>query len=196
MSEMGKISKAILGKVRADAEGITKEAENRAREEIERAKKQQEAKLAEQKSRIVEEAREEAARILAQASIKSRQELLAAKTGVIDHIVNRVRKELSGISTDKGSPLSLIREAIDTLAIDKARVYVSPKNRNTMKKLLDKDKELANKVVEIKEFDCLGGAIVEDIEGRMRIDNTYETRLEMLLPRLLPEISKELFEKS
>ncbi|GAI00113.1 unnamed protein product, partial [marine sediment metagenome] len=34
---------------------------------------------------------------------------------------------------------------------------------------------------------------VEDIDGRTRIDNTYETRLEMLLPRLLPEISKELF---
>jgi len=35
--------------------------------------------------------------------------------------------------------------------------------------------------------------MVEDIAGKIRIDNTYDTRLEMLLPRLLPEIGKELF---
>jgi vacuolar-type H+-ATPase subunit E/Vma4 len=40
----------------------------------------------------------------------------------------------------------------------------------------------------------LGGVIAEDVEGKLRIDNTYETRLEMLLPKLLPKISKELFE--
>ena len=34
----------------------------------------------------------------------------------------------------------------------------------------------------------------EDTDGKIRIDNTYDTRLEMLLPRLLPEIGKELFQ--
>jgi len=60
-------------------------------------------------------------------------------------------------------------------------------------KLVGKDKELAAKVAEIKEHSASGGVIIEDVEGRVRIDNTYETRLEMLLPRLLPEIGKELF---
>ena len=62
-----------------------------------------------------------------------------------------------------------------------------------MKKLVEKDKELAGKIVEIREHHGMGGVIVEDIDGKVRIDNTYETRLEMLLPRLLPEIGKELF---
>ncbi len=42
----------------------------------------------------------------------------------------------------------------------------------------------------------LGGVIAENIDGKLRIDNTYETRLEMLLPKLLPEISKVLFERT
>jgi len=193
MRGMERISEAIFDKVKADAENIIKEAETKAQEEIEKAKAQQQARLEEQEGKIIEEAKEEAARILAQASIKARQELLTTKTGVIDQIVNKVRQELSGTSSQRSSPLNLIKEVMATLNLEKVRVYVSPKDITTVKKFLDRDKELAKKIVEIKEFDCVGGAIVEDIEGKIRIDNTYKTRLEMLLPRLLPEISKELF---
>ena len=59
--------------------------------------------------------------------------------------------------------------------------------------LIKPDKQLAGKIAEIKEFDCTGGVIVEDVDGAIRVDNTYDTRLEMLLPKLLPEIGKELF---
>ncbi|GAI43759.1 unnamed protein product [marine sediment metagenome] len=54
----------------------------------------------------------------------------------------------------------------------------------------------ASKIMEIKEFDCAGGVIAENIDGKVSIDNTYETRLEMLLPQIVPEISRELFGSS
>ena len=193
MKEMEKIGEAILDKVRAEAENIIKEAKKKAEKEIEQAKRQQVAKLEEEKGKILEEAREEAVRIAAQASVKARQESSKAKADVINEMLSRVKKELSGISSDKSSLMGLIKEATDVLGIDKGRVYVSPKDISTVQKLLEKDRKLASKIVEIREYDCLGGVIVEDIDGRTRIDNTYETRLEMLLPRLLPEISKELF---
>ena len=193
MKEMEKIGEAILDKVRAEAENIIKEAKKKAEKEIEQAKRQQVAKLEEEKGKILEEAREEAVRIAAQASVKARQESSKAKADVINEMLSRVKKELSGISSDKSSLMGLIKEATDVLGIDKGRVYVSPKDITTVQKLLEKDRKLASKIVEIREYDCLGGVIVEDIDGRTRIDNTYETRLEMLLPRLLPEIGKELF---
>ena len=193
MKEMEKIGEAILDKVRAEAENIIKEAKKKAEKEIEQAKRQQVAKLEEEKGKILQEAREEAVRIAAQASVKARQESSKAKADVINEMLSRVKKELSGISSDKSSLMGLIKEATDVLGIDKGRVYVSPKDITTVQKLLEKDRKLASKIVEIREYDCLGGVIVEDIDGRTRIDNTYETRLEMLLPRLLPEISKELF---
>ena len=139
-------------------------------------------------------AKEEAARILAQASIKARQELLLARTRIIDEIISRVKKTLSGISSDESSPLNLIKEAINALDVDKARIYVSPKDVSMVRNLVARDKKLADRIIEIREFDGTGGIIVEDIDGKTRIDNTYDTRLEMLLPRLLPEISKELFQ--
>jgi len=194
MVGMEKISEAILNKVRAEARDIIKEAGTRAEERVEKAKRQQAAKLEEEKNKLIAAAKEEAARIMAQASINARQELLLARTRIIDEIISQVKKTLSGISSDENSLLSLIEEAINAPGIDKARIYVSPKDVKTARKLVARDKKLADRIIEIREFDGTGGIIAEDIDGKTRVDNTYDTRLEMLLPRLLPEVSKELFQ--
>jgi len=191
---MEKISESVLSKVNEEAQNIIKEAEEKAQEEIEKAKKQREVRFEEERDRMLAEAEEEVARILAQASIKARQQLSSAKADVIAKIIDGARKELSRISSDKSHFLNLLREAMEGLGVDKARIYVSPKDVSTVKKFLKADKEFSGKIVEVRESSCLGGVIAEDAEGKLRIDNTYETRLEMLLPKLLPEISKELFE--
>ena len=193
MKEMEKISEAILSKVRAEAQNIIKDAEEKAREEIAKVERQQNAKLDEEKRMMIERAEKEAARILAQASIRARQELLEAKASIIDEVVNGVKNALSGISSDESSLLNLTKEAINGLGVDKVRIYVSPRDVSAAQTMVRVHGELASKVVEIKEYDCMGGVIAEDIDGKVRIDNTYETRLEMLLPRLLPEVNKELF---
>ncbi len=193
MAKMEKIGEAILGKVKAEAEGIIKEAEGRADQEIEQAEKQHLARLEGKKARMIQEAREEAARIEAQASVKARLELSRAKADVIDEIISKVKEKLSATLGDKSLLVSLVKEAVDALGIDKVRVYVLPKDVKTVKKLLNEDRELAGKIAEVKEYDGAGGVIVEDIEGKVRIDNTYDTRLEMLLPQLLPEMGRELF---
>jgi len=190
---MDKIKGAIISKVKAEASDITNEAEEKAQKEIEKAKRQREAKFEEERGRILAEAGEEAARILAQASIKARQKLSSAKADIIAKIVRAAREELARISSDESHFLNLAREATEGLGAAKVRIYVTPKDVGTVRKLLEADKELSDKIVEVRESNCLGGVIAEDVEGKLRIDNTYETRLEMLLPRLLPEISKKLF---
>ena len=190
---MEKISEAVVGKVKLDAQKTVKEAEEKAQEEIEKAKRQSEIRFAEERGRMLGEAEEEVARILAQASIKARQQLSSAKADAISKIIDGARKELSQVSSDETHFLNLIREAVEGLGADKARIYVSPKDIGNVKRFLEADKELSGKIVEVKEYNCLGGVIAEDIEGKLRIDNTYETRLEMLLPQLLPKISEELF---
>ena len=191
---MEKISEAVVGKVKLDAQNIIREAEEKAQEEIEKAKKQRGVRLEEERGRMLGEAEEEVARILAQASIKARQQLSSAKADAIAKIIDGARKELSRISSDESYFLNLIREAMEGLGVDKGRIYVSSKDVSTVKKFLEADKELSGKILEVRESNCLGGVIAEDVEGKLRIDNTYETRLEMLLPKLLPKISEELFE--
>jgi len=190
---MERISEAVVSKVKLDAQSITKEAEEKAQEEIEKAKKQREVRYKQERVRMLGEAEEEAARILAQASIRARQQISSAKADAIASIIDAARKELPQISSDESYFLGLITEAIAGLGTDKARIYVSARDVGTVKRFLETNKELSDKILEVKETDCLGGVIAEDTEGKLRIDNTYETRLEMLLPKLLPKISNELF---
>jgi V/A-type H+-transporting ATPase subunit E len=193
---MEKISEAVVSKVKLDAQNLIKEAEKKVQEELEKAKKQREAQFEEVRVKMLGEAEEEAARILAQASIKARQQLSSAKADTIAKIIDGAGKELSRTAIDESYFLNLIKEAVEGLRVDKARIYVSPKDVNTVKRVVEADKEFSSKIVEVRDSDCLGGVIAEDVEGKLRIDNTYETRLDMLLPKLLPEISKELFEAS
>lgn len=191
---MENISEAVISKVKVEALDIIKEAEAKAREEREKATKQREVKLHKEKQRLLGEARQEAARIVAQASIKARQELSRAKNAVINKITDRVRQELSQISSNEKYSMTLIQEAVEAIGADKARIYVLPKSVDTTRKLLESNKELANRITEVKEANFTGGIIAESIDGTLRIDNSYESRLEMLLPILLPEINNELFE--
>ncbi len=193
MKGMEKISEAILDKVKVDAQRIIKEAEEKALQEVEKAEKQLESKFEEEKRKAIEEAEREATIILAQASIAARQELSRTKADIIDNIISTVKATLRGTSSDESSLLSLIKEVVEGLDVDKARIYVSPKDISKVQEFLERDKEIASRILEVKEFDCTGGVIAESIDGKFSLDNTYDTRLEMLLPQILPEISQGLF---
>lgn len=190
---MDQINKAILDKVQEEARDIIAEAEAKAAEEIEKAKKQCESRIEEEKRKLISEAEVEADRISAQASIKARQELLKAKSKIIDEIISKVKDTLSKSASSERVLSTLLVESIEHLETDKARIYIASKDKGTVEELVTKSRELAGKIEEIKETNLMGGVIVEDVEGKMRIDNSYYTRLEMLLPQILPEISKELF---
>ncbi|MFO7711726.1 MAG: V-type ATP synthase subunit E family protein [Dehalococcoidia bacterium] len=193
---MDKIKDAIISKVESEARDITDEAREKAQEEIEKARRQRQARFEEERARIIADVKEEAARTLAQSSIKARQKLSSTKADIIAEIVDGARSELSRISGDEKHLPGLIKEATEGLGGARGRLYVASRDVATVKNLLRDHSDLSDRIIEIKETDCLGGVIAEDSEGKLRIDNTYETRLEMLLPRLLPEINRQLFEPS
>ena len=192
MNGMEKINSAILGKVNADAKAIIDDAQERAKVRVAKAKEQQESKLQEDKAKLVNEAQTEASRISAQGAIRARQEMLAVKTSIIDGIIADTKKQLGSQSGNEKALLNLIREGIKALGSEKVRIYVAQKDIAVVQKLVKEDKELSGRVIEVKRQDILGGVILEDEGGKNRIDNTFESRLEMLLPKLLPQIEKEL----
>lgn len=193
MSGMEKISETILEKVRKEAQQIIEKANEEALKEIQKAEKQAKAKYDEEKQKVVGEAEREAARILAQSQIKARQKLAMAKAEIIEKVTAAVKGSLEKVSDRQNSLVNLIREAVDGLNVDKAVVYVSANDISIAKSAVKADKALANKIAEIKEGKFNGGTIAETPDGMIRVDNTYATRLKMLLPRIIPEIQRTLF---
>lgn len=192
--ETDEIRKAILDKAKADADKIISDAEIKAKETIEKAEEQKELRFAEEKKKTISEAYREASKILAQASLKYRQVKFKEKYAVINEIIKRVKDELSQDISDKELFVRLIQEAIDALEIeDKVRLFVSPKDLNIAREVIEENSRLKEKITEVNESDCMGGILMEAIDGMVSINNTFDTRLEMLMPKILPKLGKKLF---
>jgi len=192
--ETDKIREAILKKAKGEADKIVADAEIKAREMIEKAKDQWKNKFEEEKKKIISEAHREASKIMAQTSLKTRQGILQEKDNVINVIIENVKKDLSQEVMDSKVFLPLIKEAIDAFETDKqVRIYAAPKDIKVVHESIKEDSELKEKIFEVKELDCLGGIIAESTDGMVSIDNTFDMRLEMLMPKILPDIGKKLF---
>ncbi len=190
---MEKISKAILDKVQAESDEIIRDAEEKARERVENARQQQALRFEEEKARLLKEAGNEASRIQGQASISVRLELLKVKNEIIDGIISKIKTNLAQQAENTALTVNLIKEGMQVIGTGEVVVHVAANDIEKVREAVKRDKELSSKISDIKERKCIGGAMVEDIETGLRIDNTFDTRLETLLPRLMPEISKELF---
>ena len=193
MDNMEEIRSAILDKVRKEAEQIIKSAEEEALKEMENAEKQLEMRFQEEKSRVIEDAKREAARILAGASVEAHLGLSRMKADIVHRVITQLRNELSKASDNEASLLHLIRESVNSLGVPRVTLYTSGKDVSMVQKIVSSDKELTDRVAEVKELDIDGGIIAEGVDGKLRIDNSYGTRLDMLLPQILPILDSELF---
>lgn len=191
---MQTISEAVVDKVREEAQHLVNEAEEESKKELDKAKAQRAARLDAEKKRLLTEANEEAARITAQTAMKSRQLLANAKVTVLDDIVKKARGTLAQTKTTRESLSFLINDAIEGLGgSGKVALSVSQKDVDLAKEIVKADKKLSALVLGVSACDCIGGVLVQNEDNTLCVDNTYNTRLEMLLPRVLPEISKKLF---
>ena len=194
MAGMDKISDAILDKVKAEADVMIKDAESRAADDVAASRESKAYRIEKEKARLMEAAKAEASRVLARSSIKSRQQLLSAKSDIIEDVTEKVKKAVAASKSSEKTLLTLIKEAVVGITSKKAILYVSKSDVAIAQKAVASDKKLADMVTEVKETECSGGVIIEDAEGKTRIDNTFDTRLGILLPKLMPEVSAELFE--
>jgi len=192
--ETDKIRAAILEKAQGEAEEIIASARVKAEELITNGKEQKKERFEEEKNRVISEARREASRILAQSSLKARQGILKEKDDVINEIIARVKEDLAGKAMDESVLIHLIGETVQAFETEnKLRLLVSPKDIVVARKVVEENESLKKQIAEIVEFDCLGGVMAESMDGMVSIDNTFDMRLEMLTPKILPRIGRDLF---
>ena len=191
---MQTISEAVVDKVREEAQHLVNEAEEERKKELDKARTQRAARLEADKKRLLTDATEEAARITAQNAMKSRQTVANAKAAVLETIIEKARGTLAKTTTTRESLSFLVHDAIEGLGeIDKVVLLVAQKDLDLARDVVKADKKLAAMVADVKTCDCTGGVSVQTEDNALSVDNTYTTRLEMLLPRILPEIGKKLF---
>ena len=192
--EAEKIRQAILNKAEQEAAGIVEDARAKAADLIEKAEKARDLKFEQIKDRILAEAKQESDKILAKGAVDARLTVLKQKDLLLKKVISQVKEELAKNRTLPQTWTGLIHEVVSGLDDShKIRFRVASKDIDAIKKIVADNDELGKQIKEISEVDCLGGLLAEDTQGKVSIDNTYDTRLEMLLTKILPEIGQKLF---
>jgi V/A-type H+-transporting ATPase subunit E len=168
-------------------------AKAKAKDLMAHAKEQKEKRFEEEKKRIISEAQREASRILAQSSLKARQEILKEQDAVIKEIIAKTKETLAK-KTDEKAFAILVKEAVEAFeSEEKLRILVSPRDIAFARKVVEGDPGLNKQIAEVGERDCMGGVIAESMDGMVSIDNTFDVRLGMLTPKIMPELGSKLF---
>ena len=181
----------ILSEAREEAEKIKAEARKRAEARAEwilrKAKTQAEI---------------EKQRIIANARLEVRKKRLQVQEELIREVIEALRERLAELPDGEYFPMivDLTVKAVEELGSES---IVVRSNERTLKLISDRmddfRKALAEKLgreIEVKigePLKTLGGVIVESPDGTVRVDNTFESRIERFESELRAEIAKALF---
>jgi len=83
---------------------------------------------------------------------------------------------------------------VDAFESDQAlKIMASGKDIKRVREIVAASPVLKDRITGVSEAACMGGVICESVDGKVSVDNTYDTRLQMLIPRILPQVGKVLF---
>ena len=175
----------ILSEAQREAERIREEARKRAQAQAEwilrKAKTQAEI---------------EKQRLIANARLEVRRKKLAVQEELINEVLAALKEKLGSLPDDEyfETLVGLTKEALRELGTS---VIVIRSNERTLKLIDGRREEFASAVgaeVSLGEpLECLGGVLVGDPNGKVRVDNTFDARIERMGGELRAEIARALF---
>ncbi len=157
-----------------------------------------------------QEARRESQRILAEARIKARREQVKAQEEVVQKSFDTARKTLLKMADEKKAAgieyrdvlERLIRESTVSSGIQSLEVLVNPRDQGLVSQdvlsriAAQAGKELGMTMslrVSDEPLACMGGVVVRSADGKVRVENTFESRIERFREAIRTQVAKELF---
>ncbi len=170
--ETPKMREAILSKARQEAQILIDEAKSKAGEVVGKAQEQWERRLEAEKKRLLSESRRGAARIIAQADLKARQEILKEKDSIIREMIGKVKERLTENTSETSTLERLITEAVDAFESDQAlKIMASGKDIKRVREIVAASPVLKDRITGVSEAACMGGVICESVDGKVSVDD-------------------------
>ena len=189
------------------ASGILSESRQKADAVLSGAREKAEAEAGAIISRGEQEARRESQRILAEARIKARREKVKAQEDVVNLAFQSARENMRTMAEGKGDEYrkvleALIKEAVLSSGSESLEVLLDSRDKglvsdDSLKRIAQEaGPELGMTItlsVSAEELSCLGGVVVKSADGKVRIDNTFEARIDRFRDNIRTLVAKELF---
>lgn len=201
MSETDKFTEDILQSAREKAENIIREA----RTETQRASDEAKVTISREAEGIVRNARADAEAVrrreVSEARHRTKLREQQEKDKIMQDVLDRVKKRTAQIVGDEAKyiPLliHLIEKGLQELGENSALIHL---NKLDLKRIpMSLEGKIGRSVGHVKvewskePIDAIGGAVISNLDGKIRIVNTLDQRFEVLEPKLLIEARASLF---
>jgi len=181
----------ILSEAQKEAEKIKAEARKRAEARAEWILRKAQTQAETEKQRII-----------ANARLEVRKKRLEIQEALIREVIDALRERLAELPEDEYFPMlvDLTAKAIEELGAEKVILKSNARTLGLIRDRFDEFKgalsEKLGREVSIElgdEVQTIGGVVVETPDGAVRVDNTFEARIERFEGELRAEIAKALF---
>ncbi|MGE5072846.1 MAG: V-type ATP synthase subunit E family protein [Anaerolineae bacterium] len=195
--EIDRLSRAILAEARTESDEIRAQA----REKAEASKRRAQEEAASVRKSILEHANQDAERLrgqaVATAKLQARSNQLGSREKLLERVFSEVRKQLDVVTKRPyfdALATQLLREALTELRVDKAEIRADDATRKALMKggLDEVAKELKGQYTFGAPLEEGTGVVVTASNGKLRYDNTLETRLSRLQGPLRSAVYKVL----
>ncbi|WXG45984.1 MAG: V-type ATP synthase subunit E family protein [Candidatus Atabeyarchaeum deiterrae] len=199
-----KIEKRIMDEAEEKAREITKEAEKARKQILEDKRKEGEIEADKITRSGTEEADSLKRQKAAEARLKAKQIIIAAREDLINEAILKTKEKLHGLTSSReyiDVLGKLIEEGAEGLGGGELEVVVAGKGTKVSVDLASIAKRVeksTGKSTAIKlaqgASSSIGGAIVRKADGSIMIDNTFEGRIERIIRNIRIRVAKVLFE--
>ena len=188
------ILQALDDQCREECQEIFNRAEGEAKQVLDKAQTEAEAIRQARLAKVQAEAQSETTSMLYSARLKSKNAVISAKEQIAEKALTAAEEQLHGLRSRQDNPAileELIKEGLTRIS-GKVVVHVDPADEaaaDTVMRKLGLEYELRTGI------QTVGGVIVSDADGRVRIINTVEERLNRAREKLRMYVSGVLFDE-
>ncbi len=184
-----KVVDDIKDEARARAEEIVEEAETEKEERLEEARKKAEKVKQEARENAEKEAEALREQEISSAKLESRKMKSREERDLLADLRRDVREELAQLEEGREDMTRpLLETSVEELDEDEGTVYCAEGDEELVQGLVDEYEGL--------EFggttDVLGGVVVESSDGRIRVDNSFDSVLNTVWNNSMREVSNRL----
>ncbi len=156
----------ILAEAKAEAEEILKRAREEAEKEAEALRKQE----------------------ISSVKLEMKRELLNVQKEILEEVFNLLRQRVREM--DEETKRKLLKILLERNAANGMIVYSRSEDEELVKTLI---KELKLDISYGGNIECIGGIVLEDASGDVRINLTFDELVNQIYEQKMSEISKILF---
>jgi V/A-type H+-transporting ATPase subunit E len=173
----------ILEQAKSEVATIEAEAQAEADAIINEAKAKAKTIITESQAKIEADIQRKIKQEKSSAQLEVKRTALNAKKDVLDSVYDSAREAISSLSSEKNA--ELLKAILDKYGSDGTRIYSNGRDASLVRKMTD--------LTFMGEIDCIGGLVIENDDGSVRLDYTFDRILDDVSEQTLKPVSDILF---